>query len=130
MVGNQHAAVGNISHRLDANHATGVALQNVENCLAIDSELEARNTQIEESFDSATIYSTDSGLAVTAHDYIRAFTQRLSLDLKVDFSLAKLLDTSLPYIEETMRLFSWSLYQESKNLFQWEVCVALQRKRQ
>lgn len=79
--------------------------------------------------DTATDYSADSDASEADADYLRAFVQQILRDLQRESTQTKLPDVSTSFMNETLRQFSWRLYEESRNPFQWEVSVAFHRRR-
>jgi hypothetical protein len=77
--------------------------------------------------DSDTIFSIDA--ASDDLEYILVFGQQLSYDLRNDFGVADVSKISYPVIRDALRDFTWKLYEESANPFQWETSVILRQKK-
>jgi hypothetical protein len=120
-------ALGRMALQEDVTENTHSNWDSVNSSLFDPQSANANN----DTSDTATDYSVESTLARSGNDeYIHAFAQQLGLDLEPVFGLNKLSTVPPLYISEALRLFSWKLHEESRNPFQWEMSVALHRKRE
>lgn len=79
-----------------------------------------------DSRDSYTIYSID--FTPEDSDYILLFAERLKQDLKNQSGLANLSEIPSSFINNALGAFTWKLYEESTNPFQWETSTILHQK--
>jgi hypothetical protein len=77
--------------------------------------------------DSGTIYSIDS--AGEDLEYALLFAHRLTQDLKTESGLPDLSTIPQTFVSDVVGAFTWRLYEESKNPFQWETSVILHRQK-